>query len=125
MPPPPTIQQAVSIYRILAEEMQTLGLADLQALSYWRLPNRTDFDAKAERLAKFLKGQHRDRRVQDGILRIGVQLLIRHFQRYAEETGSFILGPEVIARNIAKIPARLDREFPGYGACGMLHLLVK
>lgn len=113
------------VFRVVAEEMQAAGLADMKAVSFFRLRNRRDFSAKAERLVKFLREQHKDRQVQDGILRIGVQLLIKYFRRYAEQNDNVVITTEMIVRNIAKIPARLDREFPGYGACGMLHLLIK
>jgi hypothetical protein len=112
------------VFRIIAEEMQAAGLADMREISYFRLRHRKAFAAKAERLVAFLRTQSPLRQVQDGILRVGVQLLIRHFQRFAAEQDNFVLSTEMIARGINKVPARLDREFPGYGACGMLHLLI-
>ena len=112
------------VFRIIAEEMQAAGLADVRSAVYARLQQRRDFNAKAEHLVAFLREQSDDRLVQDGILRFGVQLLIRFFRRYAEEQDNFVVTVGIICRNIHKVPARLDREFPGYAACGMLHLLI-
>jgi hypothetical protein len=112
------------VFRVVADEMRAAGLADAREQSYWKLSQRANFDGKAERLVAFLAEQHHDRRVQDGILRIGVQLLIKFFQRFAETQDTFIITTAIIARNVHKVPARLDREFPGYAACNMLHLLI-
>ena len=116
--------EAKRVFAILADEMQAAGLADARDLAYHRLSNRKIFADKAKRLVEFVAEQHRDRRVQDGILRVGAQLLLKHFQRWAAEQDDVIVSIDVVARNIHKIPARLDREFPGYGACGLLHLLI-
>lgn len=112
------------VFRVLCEEMAAAGLADPSELHYTRLHNRSHFDRRAEKLIAFLREQSGDRLAQDTIMRIGIQLLIQHFQRYASETENFVLTPDVLARNLDKVPARLDREFPGYGACRMLHLLA-
>lgn len=112
------------VFRIVTEEMQAAGLADMREVHYHRLSNKRSFGQKAERLIAFLEEQHHDKRVQDGILRVGVQLLIKWLQRYAEEVGTFIVTTPIVVANINKVPARLDREFPGYGAVGMLHLLI-
>lgn len=119
-----TPPDARRVYRIVAEEMQAAGLADMRDLHYGRLKNRRSFADKSERLVAFLREQHHDRRVQDGILRVGVQLLIKHFQRFAQEQESFLVSADILCRNINKVAARLDREFPGYGSCRMLHLLI-
>ena len=112
------------VFRILCEEMQLAGLLDARGVNYQRMRNRRSFAQKAEHIVAFMNEQHQDRRVQDGILRIGVQLLIRFFQRWAADTDEFALSIDMLARNIHKLPARLDREFPGYGAAGLLHLLI-
>lgn len=120
----PALPEGRRVFRVLSEEMAAAGLADPDELHYSRMKQRADFDRRAGKLVAFLREQSGDRLVQDAILRIGLQLLIAHFQRFAADTESFILTVDVLARNVEKVPARLDREFPGYGACGMLHLLA-
>jgi hypothetical protein len=116
--------EARRVFRILCEEMQLAGLIDMHNVSYQRMRNRRGFAEKAKHVCAFLDEQHQDRRVQDGILRIGMQLLIRWMREWADTKGDFLVTPYVLARNIHKLPARLDRAFPGYGAVGMLHLLI-
>lgn len=118
------VSEGRHVFRILCEEMAVSGLADPSELSYLRIPNRSIFDQQATKLIAFVRGQSGDRMVQDTILRVGVQLLIRHLQDFASETEKFVLTVAIVLRNIDKVPARLDRAFPGYGACKMLHLLA-
>jgi hypothetical protein len=116
------------VFDLIRRELEHAGLVmSKAAVHYARLPNRTDFADKAEQLVEFLGRQSPERRVQDGILRIGIGLLVADARRSVRSEGlegEPHVSIDMICRRIHILPARLDREFPGYGEAGLLHLLV-
>ena len=125
LPPEPA---AMRVFDLVRREMRHQGLVADTSVPYRRLENKLDFANKAKALVSFMEKQHQERRVQDGILNIGIRLLIEGMRRSVDRNrDSFdgIVSINEVCRRIHNVPARLDREFPGYGSAGLLHILVK
>src|SRR4051794_21585584 len=80
------------IFDLAMTELQAAGLMAGDGYSFFRLPNKQSFADKSERLLAFAARQHRDRRVQEGILRKGIELLIKQLRKQAFDAGDFTVS---------------------------------
>src|SRR6266436_4768132 len=75
---------------------------------------------KVDDLAIFLESISKSKLMQDQILRIGIELLYNDLL-----TWNLPISSHILLRQIHRIPATLNRNFPGYAASGLLVKIVK
>lgn len=69
---------------------------------------------------EFCKQASAQRVEQTKLLRIGLDLLYKDLRNYGVP-----VTPAVLLRHLHRIPATIDRHFPGYAACGLLGLIIQ
>jgi hypothetical protein len=75
---------------------------------------------KMDDLSAFFGRISKQRMVQDAILRNGLELLY-----YDLVSMNIAVSSHTLLNHIHRIPATLNRHFPGYAQSGMLHKIVK
>lgn len=88
-----------------------------------RLAKGATFAKNKDKLAQlqvFIEATSQRRIVQDQILRIGLEKLYKDLV----EWGEFAISSSTLISHLHRIPATLDKHFPGYAAAGMLEILV-
>lgn len=76
---------------------------------------------KAVALSNFIALCSHSKLVQDRILRLGLSLLYDDMLQWQNVT----VSPHTLLQQIHRIPATLNRHFPGYAAAGLLIKVVK
>ena len=77
--------------------------------------------AKIHDLADFFEGVSKSKLIQDAILAIGIGCL---YDDMLSWTGTSI-SSHTLLRHVHRIPAALNKNYPGYAASGLLPKLVK
>lgn len=111
------------ILEIMVEQCGRKGIQSRGALSLMQGQAFKRFSTvvEDEGIADFLRQSARQSRVRErGLIRLAVNLLIEdlHFMSVA-------VSPGTLMRSVERVPAVLDRAFPGYAAAGLLHLVVR
>lgn len=81
---------------------------------------RTRVDKQALQLQPFLDRACPDRTLHRFIVATGIKLLYDDLQ-----TNSRMVNSRNLAYSLDRLPAVLDRSFPGYAACGALSIIVR
>jgi hypothetical protein len=77
------------------------------------------FSGKLPSLFKFLAAQHPNRIGQRSLLLLGLDLLYRDLSK-----AGVAVTAKVLLANVHRIPATLDKHFPGYARAGMLGFII-
>lgn len=77
------------------------------------------FVPKAEKVMEYVNEITDDRLKRIGIIRLGLHLLIADLRRTDRE------GVAQLMQNIHRLPACLDKQFPGYARLKLLHLVIR
>lgn len=95
-----------------AESMSPVALAKYAA--------NPKHKTKLEDLAAYLRAVSDKRLVQDKILKVAVGLLYHDLLNWQKVA----ISPYTLINQIHRIPATINRHFPGYAASGMLEIIV-
>lgn len=105
---------------VIVEVLGNMGVP--QPRHFTNLQSRSDWQAFADKvkvIEKFMMRSGLDRQGRLAVMRIGVRLLVKRLMAEGRQV-SF----NVVLSNAHRISVMLNREFPGYGQNGLLHVLV-
>lgn len=103
---------------VATAEMQGLELRPPESLR--RSTSYVGFTDKAVKLETWLANAVDDRTAQRALLMLGLRLLVENIRDMNLNVGSSML-----MRHIHRLPAVMDRHFPGYYEAGVLGMIVK
>jgi hypothetical protein len=102
----------------VTELLRSQGVDFVQPAILLRIADK-NFALKLPGLFKFLASQHPNRAGQRALLMIGLDLLYRDLAK-----AGIAVTAKVLLSNIHRIPATLDKHFPGYARVGMLRFII-
>lgn len=80
----------------------------------------TPFAEKSEDVMLFIRTHIRETNKQRAMLKMGICLLYNNLCSM-----NVPISARTVMRQIHRVPAVINRAFPGYAVCGLLHVVVK
>lgn len=113
---------ADAVLTVVGDTLNRLGIAVERSLRGFRRSN--DFGSWQRDILPalndyFENANIRQRNVKIALLSLGIELLISQFQVW-----DVPVSPRAVCLGLLRIPALIDRHYPGYAISGLLHLIV-